>query len=204
MVTKIAGGEVTLRYEGVLEFITDAPFRSQRRTDDFLHFNQDTIKIAWYTRLAGEQGQMGEHYLEVISLIERLHRQFLDVIKLELETLRVQDINNVQAIMLFNLGDAEISIGELIARGYYLGSNVSYNVKKSSDSGYLVYERSEHDRRSIRVRLTPKGLTLCDQLSGIFRRHNAMLDQSHITEAELQTVTATLQRLERFWMRPGG
>ena len=147
---------------------------------------------------------MGEHYLEVISLIERLHRQFLDVVKLELETLRVQDINNVQAIMLFNLGDVEISISELITRGYYLGSNVSYNVKSLSDSGYLVYERSEHDRRSIRVRLTPKGRTLRDQLSGIFSRHSAMLDQSQITKTELQSAVATLQRLERFWMRPGG
>ena len=146
---------------------------------------------------------MNDHYLDVISLIERLHRQFLEVVKLELETLRVQDANNVQALLLFNIGDADISIGELISRGYYLGSNVSYNVKKLSDGGYLVYERSVHDRRSIRVRLTPKGRTLRDRLSAMLNRHVEMLGQSQITEKDLESAVATLQRLERFWMRPG-
>ena len=95
---------------------------------------------------------MSDHYLEVISLVERLHRQFLGVVKLELDAQSVHDVNNVQALMLFNMGDAEVSVGELVSRGYYLGSNVSYNVKKLSESGYLVYERSAHDGRSIRVR----------------------------------------------------
>lgn len=147
---------------------------------------------------------MGDEYLEVISLIERLHRQFLEVVKLELEALRVHDVNNVQAMMLFNMGDAEISVGELTMRGYYLGTNVSYNVKKLSDSGYLTYERSEHDRRSIRVRLTPTGRALRDRLSDMLSRHIAMLDQSRITEPDLQNAVATLQRLERFWIAPEG
>ena len=145
---------------------------------------------------------MGDEYLEVISLIERLHRQFLEVVKLELEALRVHDVNNVQAMMLFNMGDAEISVGELTMRGYYLGTNVSYNVKKLSDSGYLRYERSEHDRRSIRVRLTPKGRTLRDRLSDMLNRHIEMLGESLITDQDLQRAVSTLQRLERFWMRP--
>jgi DNA-binding MarR family transcriptional regulator len=96
---------------------------------------------------------MKTNYFDVISLIERLHRHFLEVIKLELDGLRIHDINNVQALMLLNIGDADISIGELTLRGYYLGSNVSYNVQKMADNGYLLYERSAHDRRSIRVRL---------------------------------------------------
>jgi DNA-binding MarR family transcriptional regulator len=146
---------------------------------------------------------MSDHYLEVISLIERLHRQFLELVKLELETLRVHDVNNVQAMMLYNMGDADISVGELISRGYYLGSNVSYNVKKLSESGYLVYERSAHDRRSIRVRLTAKGRRLRDQLSAMLDRHIGMLDQSQITGKDLQSAAATLQRLEQFWIRPG-
>src|SRR5947209_2535371 len=118
---------------------------------------------------------MSDHYLEVISLVERLHRQFLEVVKLELDSLRVHDLNNVQALLLFNMGDAEISIGELISRGYYLGSNVSYNVKKLAESGYLTYERSAHDRRSIRVRLTRKGSTLRDRLAAMLSRQIEML-----------------------------
>ena len=144
---------------------------------------------------------MSDDYFQVILLIERLHRQFLDVVKLELDALRVHDVNNVQALMLFNMGDAEISVGELTMRGYYLGSNVSYNVKKLSESGYLVAERSMHDRRSIRVRLTPKGRTLRDRLSSMLNRHIEMLEQTQITDTDLQRAAATLQQLERFWMR---
>ena len=146
---------------------------------------------------------MSDHYLEVISLIERLHRQFLEVVKLELDALRIHDVNNVQAMMLFNMGDTEISVGELTARGYYLGSNVSYNVKKLSESGYLTSERSVHDRRSIRVRLTPKGRTLRDRLSIMLNRHIEILAQTQIRDTDLQRAAATLQQLERFWMRPG-
>ena len=145
---------------------------------------------------------MSDDYFQVILLIERLHRQFLDVVKLELDALRVHDVNNVQALMLFNMGDAEISVGELTMRGYYLGSNVSYNVKKLSESGYLVAERSMHDRRSIRVRLTPKGRTLRDRLSSMLTRHIEMLGQTQISDTDLHRAAATLQQLERFWMQP--
>jgi DNA-binding MarR family transcriptional regulator len=145
---------------------------------------------------------MSDDYLEVISLIERLHRQFLEVVKLELDAQSIYDVNNVQALLLFNMGEGDISVGELTSRGYYLGSNVSYNVKKLSESGYLVYERSVHDRRSVRVRLTPKGRTLRDRLSGMLKRHIEMLDQAQIRDTDLQRTADTLRQLERFWMRP--
>ncbi len=99
-------------------------------------------------------------YMDVIALVERLHRQFLEVIKLELDTNGVHDINNVQAMILYNIGDLEMTVGELTLRGCYLGSNVSYNVKKMLENGYIAQERSPHDRRSVRVRLTEKGLAL--------------------------------------------
>ena len=143
---------------------------------------------------------MSNGYLEVISLIERLHRQVLEVIKLELDRLGMHDINNVQALMLFNIGEAEISIGELISRGYYLGSNVSYNVKKMIENGYLAHERSLHDRRSIRVRLTQNGRILRDRLDEMYRRHLQMVGQTGITDADLQLVAAILREVERFWM----
>src|SRR6476660_3449265 len=155
-------------------------------------------------RRPGYRANMSDDYFQVILLIERLHRQFLEVVKLELESLRIHDVNNVQALMLFNMGEAEISVGELTQRGYYLGSNVSYNVKKLSESGYLIYERSEHDRRSIRVRLTAQGRTLRNRLSEMLDRHIETLDQSRITDQDLQSALTTLQRLERFWLRPGG
>ena len=146
---------------------------------------------------------MTNDYLEVISLVERLHRHFLEVVKLELDGLSIHDINNVQGLMLFNIGDAEMTVGELTLRGCYLGSNVSYNLKKMVENGYLVQERSVHDRRSIHVRLTDKGRALRDQLSVMHQRHIEMLSQTAIADGDLQNVIVTLRRLERFWIRAG-
>jgi len=144
---------------------------------------------------------MNNLYLEVISLVERLHRQFLEVVKLELDGFGIHDINNVQAMMLFNIGDAEMTVGELTLRGCYLGSNVSYNVKKMVENGYLAHERSVHDRRSIHVRLTEKGIKLRDNLTAMHRRHAEMLSQAAIGADDLQGSAVTLRRLERFWIR---
>jgi DNA-binding MarR family transcriptional regulator len=104
-------------------------------------------------------------------------------------------------MMLFNIGDAEMMVGELTLRGCYLGSNVSYNVKKMVENRYIVQERSVHDRRSFHVRLTKKGRDLRDRLSGMHRRHVEMLSQTEITDADLQGVGVTLRRLEQFWIR---
>jgi DNA-binding MarR family transcriptional regulator len=144
---------------------------------------------------------MTNGYLEVISLVERLHRHFLEIVKLELDGLGIHDINNVQGLMLFNIGDAEMTVGELTLRGCYLGSNVSYNVKKMVENGYLVQERSVHDRRSIHVKLTEKGRALCGKLTHMHQRHVEMLAQTAVTEEDLQNVMVTLRRLERFLIR---
>jgi DNA-binding MarR family transcriptional regulator len=144
---------------------------------------------------------MDNPYLEVISYVERLHRQFLEVVKLELEGLGIHDINNIQAMMLFNIGDAEMTVGELTLRGCYLGSNVSYNVKKMVEIEYLAHQRSVQDRRSIHVRLTEKGIKLRDRLTTMHRRHAEMLSQAAMSGDDLQAVGITLRRLERFWIR---
>jgi DNA-binding MarR family transcriptional regulator len=146
---------------------------------------------------------MNNQYLEVISLVERLHRHFLEVVKLELEGLGIHDINNVQGMMLFNIGDAEMTVGELTLRGCYLGSNVSYNVKKMVENGYLAQQRSQHDRRTVHVRLTEKGFKLRDSLTAMHRRHADTLGQALVSAEDLKAVGVTLRRLERFWIRAG-
>ena len=105
--------------------------------------------------------------------------------------------------MLFNIGDAEMTVGELTLRGCYLGSNVSYNVKKMVENGYLAQQRSLHDRRSIHVRLTEKGTGLRDRLTAMHRRHAEMLPQAAVSLEDLQGANAALRRLERFWIRAG-
>jgi len=143
---------------------------------------------------------MKESYLETVSLIERLHRHFLEVVKAELDKLGIRDCNNIQALILFNIGNEELTVGELTLRGYYLGSNVSYNLKKMVDNDYLAQERSAHDRRSVRVRLTEKGQALCATMDTLFDRQIAHIE-SHggVSAEDLATSNATLLRLERFW-----
>ena len=142
---------------------------------------------------------MGSAYFESILLIEKLHRQFLEVVKVALDVGGVTDINNVQALILYNLGEDDLTVGELTYRGYYLGSNVSYNVKKMGENGYLVQERSAFDKRTVRVRLSAKGLALRDRLRTMFDGHEARLVRSGLDDAGLGSANATLKALERFW-----
>ena len=144
---------------------------------------------------------MLQSYLEAISLIERLHRQFLDVVKAELDTAGIRDINNVQSLILFNIGGEEVTVGELTQRGYYLGSNVSYNLKKMVENGYLTQERSPHDRRSVRIRVSPKGAALWTRLNDMFQRHAEELSDESLPGAGLDPAAETLRALELFWMR---
>ena len=138
-------------------------------------------------------------YYDAIQLIERLHRHFLDVLKVELDRKGIQDINNVQSMILYNIGHDELTVGELTIRGYYLGSNVSYNVKKMVENGYLIQERSVHDKRSIRVKLSDKGKDLCELITAMFQRHDASIAGSELTAERLQELNKTMHMLERFW-----
>ncbi len=142
---------------------------------------------------------MHQPYYESILLIERLHRHFLEVLKNELDRLGIQDINNVQSLILYNIGEDEMTVGELTARGYYLGSNVSYNVKKMVENGYLGQERSPHDRRSVRVRLSEKGLELRSRIKIMFERQISALDSAGFNSMEFERCNEIMRRLERFW-----
>jgi DNA-binding MarR family transcriptional regulator len=137
----------------------------------------------------------------MISVIEHLHRQFLDLVSAELERNSVQDVNSIQANILFNIGTSDLTVGELTLRGCYLGSNVSYNVKKLVETGYLIQQRSAHDRRSVRVRLSPKGLALCAEIDAMHDRHLAQLQEGPIDAGAVSDTLTTLRRFDRFWNR---
>ena len=139
-------------------------------------------------------------YLDSLSLLERLHRLLLDVIKDEFERLGILEINPVQALLLFNIGENEVTAGELKTRGYYQGSNVSYNLKKLVETGYMHHQRCEIDRRSVRVKLTPKGVDLRIMVAGLFERHaKGMNDRGVITLDAIDEMNRTLRRMERYW-----
>ncbi len=141
-------------------------------------------------------------YLETITLVERLHRQCLEIIKAELDRRGVRDLNNVQALIIYNIGEEELTVGELTQRGYYLGSNVSYNVKKMVENGYLIQERSPHDRRSFHVRASDKGLEIFRAISTLFDRQAEELLGNQISEDALAEANQALKRLQQFWSTP--
>jgi DNA-binding MarR family transcriptional regulator len=139
-------------------------------------------------------------YLEALALVERLHRLLLDVIKDEFERVGVLEINAVQALLLFNIGDNEVTAGELKTRGYYQGSNVSYNLKKLVEMGFMHHQRCEIDRRSVRVRLTAKGREIRDVVSDLFGRHAIGLEAKGVLGPEgVDEITSSLRRMERYW-----
>ena len=139
-------------------------------------------------------------YLDVLLLIERLHRQYLDVLKGELDRIGYADINNVQSLILYNIGDETLTVGELTNRGYYQGSNVSYNLKKLVENGYLEQERSRHDKRSTRVKLSEKGWELRNQVTALFGRHMDLLfGEDAMNADDVARANDVLRGLERFW-----
>ncbi len=139
-------------------------------------------------------------YLEALHLVERLHRRLLDVIKDEFERRGRDDVNAVQALLLYNIGDKELTASELRTRGYYLGSNVSYNVKKLVEMGYLHHARSRVDRRSVRISLTDQGRQVHDVVKGLYDKHAATIEPiGGISDEDFQRLNQALVRLERFW-----
>ncbi|WP_119308668.1 transcriptional regulator LdtR [Cohaesibacter haloalkalitolerans] len=139
-------------------------------------------------------------YMDALRLVERLHRRLLDVIKDEFERRGRTDVNSVQALLLFNIGDSEVTAGELRSRGYYQGSNVSYNLKKLVDMGYVNHERSRVDRRSVRISLSDKGVEVRQIVSELYERHIATIEQvGGIANEDFMVLNKSLQRLERFW-----
>lgn len=139
-------------------------------------------------------------YLDSLGLVERLHRLLLDVIKDEFERLGILEINAVQALLLFNIGEHEVTAGELKSRGYYQGSNVSYNLKKLVEAGYMHHTRCEVDRRSVRVRLTDKGVAVREAVTDLFRRQaEGMQARGIIGIDAMDEVNSRLRRMERYW-----
>ncbi len=139
-------------------------------------------------------------YLEALTLVERLHRRLLDVIKDEFDRRGRADINSVQALLLYNIGDKELTAGELRTRGYYLGSNVSYNLKKLVELGFLDHQRSRIDRRSVRIRLTAQGQEIRRIVDSLYQKHVKTVEKvGGISNDEFASLNKSLHRLERFW-----
>lgn len=147
-----------------------------------------------------EAEDLKSSYIGSLKLIEQLHRLLLDVIKDEFERLGRTDVNSIQALLLYNIGDAELTAGELTGRGYYMGSNVSYNLKKLVQARFVNHQRSTTDRRSVRVSLTDKGRAVSDVVNGLFERQLGSLEQvGGVGQSDLEGLNKAMFRLQRFW-----
>ncbi|MBY0462633.1 MAG: winged helix DNA-binding protein [Alphaproteobacteria bacterium] len=142
---------------------------------------------------------MKDSYFEAVVMIERLHRLFLEVVKMELDKLHTRDINNVQALVLYNIGKSQLTVGELTNRGYYLGSNVSYNLRKMVQNDYVLQVPSPHDRRSSHVKLSAKGLELFERLDKVLGSHATTLHKEVANSESMNDFCHTLRKLETFW-----
>jgi DNA-binding MarR family transcriptional regulator len=140
-------------------------------------------------------------YYDIASCVERIYKLFLDVIKVELEKLKIHDLNNIQALMLYNIDNNEVSVGDLIARGMYQGSNVSYNLKKLINSGYVVQNPSSHDKRSLYIRLSEKGKDVHQKIDLCIKEQSDDITELFLNEKSLAITNKNLQILERFLLQ---
>lgn len=140
-----------------------------------------------------------EIYQRLTRMIERLHRRHLDMLRYELDKLGVEDINAAQVLMLTKIQGHTISVRDLVERGYYLGSNASYNIKQMVKSGLVEQERSTHDRRSIRVRLTEAGEDLCRKVADAEKRHADVLSGEAGSREDVDLACTVLKNLESTW-----
>ena len=166
-----------------------------------MSYTNTAVAAAPKSAVANDESEgLRDLYLESLQLVERLHRRLLDVIKDEFDRANRTDINAIQALLLFNIGNSELTAGELRSRGYYLGSNVSYNLKKLVDLGYINHQRSRVDRRAVRISLTEHGTEIAETVGALYDRHiNSIAKVGGIGASEFEELNKLMQRLDRFW-----
>lgn len=137
--------------------------------------------------------------LELPRMLERMHRRYLDILQVEMKRLAIRDINPVQAFMLLDMGEDELTIQELVDRGYYVRSNALYNIKKLVDAGYFAQARDPHDRRAMRIGLTDKARANCAKLKGRLDDLANRISKRDGPKADYEAVHSALRALERAW-----
>lgn len=152
------------------------------------------------TKTADRAASIMPAYTNTVLLLERLHRRLLEVIKDALDRAKVEDVNAVQALMLYNIGDQELTASELRARNYYTGSNSSYNVKKLVEGGFMRYSKSRIDRRCVRLSLGERGKEIHALVAQAYQKHAQTIEQLGGIEAnDFSALNRSMSRLDRFW-----
>jgi len=138
-------------------------------------------------------------YHDIARVIDHMQRRLHDVIRVELGRIGVDDISPMQVLMLLNIGSDELSVRDLMERGYYLGSNASYNLKHLVEAGYVDRGASQRDRRAARLKLSERGARLAAEIRRLEDRQAQSLIRDQKDAEDLETTYRTLRRLERLW-----
>lgn len=136
---------------------------------------------------------------ELITLVERMHRRFLDLVRLELQQNGIRDINAVQALVLSNIGEEEVLVRDLIERGYYLGQNVNYSIRKLVEYGYLEQHKDQHDKRVVRVKITDQGAKVLPIVEAAVNIGGVDGQEAPYNQEEIEDLCDKLKRIERGW-----
>lgn len=139
-------------------------------------------------------------YVELLRVLERAHRQLLETVSAELERSEVTDVNAVQALLLYHMGEEPLTAAEIKTSGRYLGSNVTYNLRKLIEAGRLVESRGPNGRGAPRFSPTEAGSQIRALVEGLFERQSSSLKPlCAMGEADVQQASAALAKLERYW-----
>ena len=149
--------------------------------------------------MASPQDPAAQLYREITRLVERMHRRLLDVVRIELNRQGIDDVSPVQVLMLLNIGDEEVSVRDLIERGYYLASNASYNLKALHEGGYIDRTTATRDKRAARIRLSERGMQLCTALAELETFHAQRLMPEEDGRQAFEGAFRTLRQLEMTW-----
>ncbi|MEM1088563.1 MAG: MarR family transcriptional regulator [Pseudomonadota bacterium] len=149
---------------------------------------------------ADETLSVADSFVKSLSLLEQAHRRLHDVVKDDLERGGERHLTGVQALLLYEIGEGETPASTLRSRGAFAGTSLSYNLKKLQEGGYLVQNRSERDKRTVRLKLTERGLKVRERVQNLFdRQANALEPTASVRPGDLSQLNKTVARLERFW-----
>lgn len=151
-------------------------------------------------RESAEGQDVEQSFLKALNLLEQAHRRLHDVVKDRLERAGERSLTGVQALLIYEIGETETPASALRARGSFAGTSMSYNVKKLQEGGYLVQSRSNDDRRTVRLKLTPSGKAVRAKVQDLFEKQATALEPTASVRADdLEHFNKTAARLERFW-----
>ncbi len=137
--------------------------------------------------------------IDFYTSIVQAQKSFLELIEHELKLINEENLSAVQALIILNIGDNDVSLGDLVLKRGYSGSNASYNIKKIANEGYIEQIPSPHDKRSLILRLTNKGTDVFKKLKSAIDKHSQKLEHVVFDRVNYSRVSKFLREISNYW-----